>query len=607
MRLFFMFYMILYATFAFSSSTCIDVTTDTHNLSVLERSQIYFDTDKKEKDAIITSPQLFQDTHAKAFSLGVMRSKVWIKLHLCNKTDKPVNKILLFKNTTLEHIYLYDNQGKLLGKTGVIAAVKNKKTFFPYVPVKLEPNTQQTFYVALYNTCNQLSFSLFLDDEKQYLDSDYQRQIINATLLGIIIALAIYSIIMGFYLKDLSYFFYASYLIILVYTMIIYLNFAPTFFQKSFILFNLDHMTFRIYILAFATAFFAISFLKIWKHPLLYNIYKLFLLVGLICIIFFHSISPMNLNISLLYSSTIIIYNFIVGVIIYHKGYSEARFYIIGFGLVLLSYLVMISDSLGLSYITLYFPNLILWTTIVEALALSLAFADRYIIIQKKLYFEIDHKKEQVEEEVTKKTEEISQMLQIKEVLLQELHHRVKNSLYIIISIIQLQKKGAVDTNEFQELENRIFAISKSYDILYHKNNFKFIDMHIYLNELIAYINHSIGREKNVRIDIDVDANIALNQAIYIGLIVNELVTNAFKYAFPKDKKGIIDIKLKEEENHYILQIKDNGIGFKYAPKKINKKLGIHLVKTLVKEQLKGHISIDAHYGTSIQITLPVA
>ncbi len=584
----------IYSTVMFSKP--IEITLASQSL--LEKCEIYFDHNSSHIETIRNSK--FKPSKFTSLNLGATRQHVWLKLQLINPSNQKVKKILLFKDPSLEHIFLYNQQGKVVAKTGVMEySPSSHKTLFFYLPIEVEAKEVKTFFVELYNDHVPLGFSLGLDDESNYIEQDRQEQIIDIFLLGMIASLILYSLVMSLYLKEKSYLFYALYLSTLFYMMFSYLGFTPLIFSKEFTLFDVKLTIFRVYSVTLATALFAIYFLKIWQHKLLYWLYLLFIGLTALSILFYHSDQPNDIDMALTTGSIIVIYNFIAGVIVYKKGYKEARFYIIGFGVVLLSYLIMISDAFGWSYFTQHYYNLILWTTLFEAITLSLAFADRYIVVQEKLIYEITHKKAEIEEEVIQKTQQINQMLSTKELLLKELHHRVKNNLYIILSMVQMQGRASNDTNRFKELENRIHAISKSYDTLMLNQNLDKIEMKSYLGSLIEQIALSFNKE-SIEVSTTINATLPLSHAVYIGLIVNELLTNAYKYAFD-EQGGSIEILLHKEKEQYYLRVKDNGKGFEPTQKRQGS-LGLILVESLVKEQLRGKMNFESVGGVLFEV-----
>ena len=189
-----------------------------------------------------------------------------------------------------------------------------------------------------------------------------------------------------------------------------------------------------------------------------------------------------------------------------------------------------------------------------------------------------------------------------KEVLLKEIHHRVKNNLQIIESLLSLQgrTKGNRKPEDLLQIsQDRIHAISAIHEKLYQSENLKEINFKSYINDLILHFSESYATE-NIRFSTDIqDVDLDLDQLIPCGLIVNELVTNSLKYAFDNTSDPEIEINGEINEGSYLLKITDNGSGFEQ--KEDGSSLGLRLVHSLV-NQLNGTIKRLEINGTGYQI-----
>jgi len=198
--------------------------------------------------------------------------------------------------------------------------------------------------------------------------------------------------------------------------------------------------------------------------------------------------------------------------------------------------------------------------------------------------------------------------LQEKEVLLKEIHHRVKNNLQIISSLLGMQAREIHEpalAAIFQQSQHRVKSMAMIHEKLYRSDQLARIDMEPYLSELATYLFNAYGAESRqisvivhaAQVVLDIDA------AIPCAMIVSELVANAIKHAF-SNNVGTIDIELKQDAlaQHYLLTVMDNGVG--YQEKRGG--LGLRLVE-LFAEQLDGQIAISSDGGTQVTITFPVA
>lgn len=213
--------------------------------------------------------------------------------------------------------------------------------------------------------------------------------------------------------------------------------------------------------------------------------------------------------------------------------------------------------------------------------------------------------------DITEKTiaeEQLKESLKEKEILLKEVHHRVKNNLQVISSILNLQSsyvKEESTLNILKESQNRIKSMAFIHESLYQTNDFSQINFSEYVISLSQNLVHSYEVFDNfVNLKLQVkDVSLNLDQSIPCGLLINELISNALKYAFPNNKKGTITIALAEKDNKVYLNVKDNGVGL---PNNIDYRdtdsLGLQLVMTLT-EQLDGTIELDNTKGANYSIT----
>lgn len=188
--------------------------------------------------------------------------------------------------------------------------------------------------------------------------------------------------------------------------------------------------------------------------------------------------------------------------------------------------------------------------------------------------------------------DKLKEMVDEKEWLLKEVNHRVKNNLQIITSILNLQinqLKNKKLVPVMKEFQNRFYALSSIYSSLYQSENKEEIDISAYLKDLTnnLFVSYS-DPQRNISLSCETDRIfLEYNQAITCGLIVNELVSNSIKYAFPNNRKGEIKVTLRQSGQNIRLEIGDNGVGIKPRGKKYGYgTLGLQLVESLV-HQLK--------------------
>ena len=210
--------------------------------------------------------------------------------------------------------------------------------------------------------------------------------------------------------------------------------------------------------------------------------------------------------------------------------------------------------------------------------------------------------------DIKKAQRELEKALEEKELLLKEIHQRVKNNLMIISSLLSLQARYLKDKEAFEifkESENRAKSMALIYERLYRSSNLKEIDMMDYLKTLARGIFTSYS-PPGVKLNFDIDKiKMDIEQAIPVGLIVNELITNSFKHAFPENGEGEVNLKLKSLDGKIFLEVSDNGIGF---PEDLDwqntESLGLQLVKSLA-DQINAEVRMISDNGTTFRLTIP--
>ncbi|NYB52623.1 MAG: PAS domain S-box protein [Methanobacteriaceae archaeon] len=202
---------------------------------------------------------------------------------------------------------------------------------------------------------------------------------------------------------------------------------------------------------------------------------------------------------------------------------------------------------------------------------------------------------------------ELKKSLEEKDMLLKEIHHRVKNNLMIIYSLLNLQSqyiedKEALDV--FKESQNRAKSMALIHERLYQSIDLKNIDFGDYITTLTTDLYHTtVSDPEHVKLELNVeDIKIDINIVVPLGLIVNELVTNSMKYAFPPGESGIIKVELYRENDKIVLKVSDDGIGL---PEDIDYKntssLGLQLVNNLT-AQIDGKLELDRTHGTTFTL-----
>lgn len=205
------------------------------------------------------------------------------------------------------------------------------------------------------------------------------------------------------------------------------------------------------------------------------------------------------------------------------------------------------------------------------------------------------------------KNDLISKALEEKSILMKEIHHRVKNNLQLISSLLNLQSKSIDDQMALQAInegKSRVRSMALIHQDLYHTDKFTTVNVQQYFQKLCKELfqTYNINADRiNLFLEIK-DIELDVDTLVPLGLIVNELITNSLKYAFPDEKGGFLKVSLQEIKNQLVLNIMDNGVGF--DPQNIrDNSFGQNLVKSLV-NQLDGEMILLNNGGTNIEIIL---
>ncbi len=201
----------------------------------------------------------------------------------------------------------------------------------------------------------------------------------------------------------------------------------------------------------------------------------------------------------------------------------------------------------------------------------------------------------------------VKNSLREKETLLKEIHHRVNNNLQIIISLLNLESRNVVaeeDHELFVESQNRVRSMSMIHEKLYQSDNLSSINFSDYLKTLLStliYENSKNMTKFDLEVDIDEKIDLNIETSVPCGLIINEIVSNSLKHAFPSGVSGKITVKMHQDDGEYVLIVGDDGIGFIDESELESATLGLTLINSLV-DQLDGDIEFLEGEGTFYKI-----
>ncbi len=215
-------------------------------------------------------------------------------------------------------------------------------------------------------------------------------------------------------------------------------------------------------------------------------------------------------------------------------------------------------------------------------------------------------------EQVKSREYDLRVALQEREMLLDEIHHRVKNNLNVVISLLNLQYEQVNTVEDVKDAllktRNRIYSMALTHEKLYQSENFTDVNMKTYVDSFLSTFNSSIGDQPHIKIESEVEeVNLSITHAVPCGIILNELLTNAIQHAFEGRTEGRIGVSFsKQSENEFMLSVEDDGNGLPDGfSANSSGSLGLILVDALI-QQLHGQLKIENQHGSRFEIVFRV-
>lgn len=281
-------------------------------------------------------------------------------------------------------------------------------------------------------------------------------------------------------------------------------------------------------------------------------------------------------------------------------------------GLIVAAFSLCITLVLGYYYpdpyigIDAYWVERVFWTNFIFNLTISSVLTLQLVLYHFKSVSEANV----INERLTENEKILKRTLNEKEVLLAEIHHRVKNNLAVMSGLMRLQIEETQNEEARSTLERnaeRIHSMAMIHNSLYQQEKLNDIDLGTYVSKLVEEIKTSyLSSNSNVSINTELDAiSLPVSIAIPCGIIINEILINAIKHAFPEEKSGSVNVVLKKSSSGVSLTISDNGVGFQKDVQ--SQSLGMNLIHSL-SEQIDGDISVESipNEGSTIKLTFKV-
>lgn len=590
----------------YTASTLFALDIDEHssNLELLQESKMFIDTTSAMSKEEVLQKE-FKPVTKSILNFGIIpESRVWFELTLHNSSDKEITKILEYANIKPEEVLLYD--GEKVFKDGLL--LHHRTSLRPTFKLTLKPDETKSYLISAHSQITALIARLTLWNVEDFYNYELAEKLFIMAFFTIFVTLLVYNFVIFIFTKDEIYLYYTIYLIAVILFELIYLGIAQIYLLPQLATIIVTKATLLSVVLLVAPMIlFTMKLLQTWRFKKLHfglNLY-LYLFPVVAALGYDNFLFDLDVLAILLPLAFLMLLS---GYYAYKEGTKEALLYLFGWSFLLLTLVFAILQSLGIFNIFDYFRRTTEVAFSLEVFIFSIAVAYRI----KRLNNEKERlnialckmqkdEKQRLEKKIALRTKELKLSVEEKELLYQELQHRVKNNLAFIMSILELQIiESNSDTlrSELQTTLNRIHSFTLMYQLLLYDKESRLLKTKHYFEKIIKYIKTQFDLQVTILLKIEVE--LPSEKLLYYGLVLNELVTNSFKHAF--DKEGEIKIDLYEEEKQLYFRIKDNGRGYIKSDKTT---LGMTIVQTLVTKQLRAKMRIRNNIGTEVLIFIP--
>lgn len=595
----------------------------------------------EDKSAQLSYDEILKDDSQKKFhplngrlaGFGLTKSDFWIKVPLQNPKNYPIRRLLKFDYPLLDSVAFYQSNPdgtysmKISGDSIAVSEHEKKDENIVF-PVVMQPNTKETLYFHVHSM-SSMDLQLYLMNDDQY----YASEITKTALLGIFYGGAAIMILYNFFLflsiREESYLYYVVFQVVNILTLLALSGAALRYLWPSYPEINNSIIPFLIVLAHLLATMFTRSYLdtktllpKLDKILLGITVFSVLILAFTAVLDYYHGII---LSVVVLFVTVPSLLT--IGLITYFRYKIRAsKFYMIAW-----IFLFIGTMSTGLKNIGIFPINFFtVWGTQIgvffELLLLSFGLADRINIIRSekerfqdeaaqkaKVLTDILRKsKDELEKEVKERTFELymanlalRKSISSKEALLKEVHHRVKNNLQVIISMMSLQRRRTQNDAVHTLIDDstaRLQSMAVIHEMLYQSNDIVMVRLEDYLQSLIDLCRRNIlGDAVHITSRLQ-PFEISMDTAVTIGLICNEVLSNVFKHAFKINETGNrLVVRCEQRGNRILLRIKDNGIGFDGFTQ--NKKcIGIMLVHSLAEKLPEAQIVYKKWRGTYFRL-----
>lgn len=570
---------------------------------------------KEVQKALLNNKFKFYNTYAKSF--GTTASTVWCYFSLLNKTESDF--YLELEKTRLDTIEIFHMEFDSSfvseytgGNKYPFSTRKFQVNNFIY-PLKHKSFTTQ-FYLLRMRGNYIMEFPLKIYSESKLVESKHLYDIFDGIYIGLILLIIFFNLFVYYTIKENVHFYYSIYVFFEGAMVLYYKGFAYEFIFPDSPQLN-SYLTILPTFVTLSAVIFLFSFLDSKRTtPFLYKLFYLFMILASLGMIMnfvgYDGEGQMLVEfVSAVTSVTI----FFAGITSYRRGIKHAKLFVIAWSIFLFGVVIYVLKDFGILPYNDITCNSIQIGSAFEIILITVALAQKMNDFkQEKENLQIQSINTMMEKEklILEQNRILEERNAEKEVMLKEIHHRVKNNLAVVSGILQVQSAYCSDNLLKQVLNdctNRIRSMGLVHESLYRYENFSGIDFNQYLQNLTHEIKNSYpdnAQKIELRLNID-NIILELTTAIPCGLLVTEVLTNTYKHAFKGRTEGIIEINFHRNAHQYELSIRDNGVGFDAGIHQNSNGLGLSLIKAF-SSQLGGNYSFTGENGSVFKITFPV-
>lgn len=524
----------------------------------------YFDTNNTSKIEEI-SQKTFQEMDKNSFSFGTKRGDLWLKIACTNK-DTNINNLILTINESFyetANLFTYVDNKFEKHSNGLLYPISKREVESKLLSfhINIPQGQSKVYYLQLNAKYNYIGKIKIFENDKFFLHEMMHSNILYMLAFGIFIIIISTNMFLYLAIKEKIYLYYSLY----IFCTLVYLIIASGMLAYL----DLQKYIYDLYAfapLAMATfILFTKEALDTKKYFIFFDKYAKFLYIPflLLAILVFFQYNPWN-NIISIYTLFVNMLLLFVSFFVARKSQKKSiTLYSVGLIFYFLNFIFAILFGLGILEYNIYTRNSMLIGILLEAIFFQILIVKKYqeikqneLILKNEIINIEISKNIELENKVDQRTEELKNMLTEREILLKEVHHRVKNNFHSLIGILWIDDEKN-NTNKNAELINHLKALSKIHENLSSFDNINFIQLEEYIADIIMNIKIASTTDFSIKSNIQ-NLTMPFESAMSLGVIVNELITNATKHS---DKNSNLNLWLKvfAKETYIIVEFLDNN------------------------------------------------